>query len=423
MSVQTAQSVVTRSFATTERLIAEATLAHIDLPPRPPPAQSSAVVFEDVKNAKSLKEEQARETPTKTCKTTDDLIGVVNHQLSVLGLGAKRVAGAGQCFFHTLAAQFVETNKHDPSLELPTDPQVLRTVTMAELGNLADKLRTVFDGKDPTGTKTVKWDEYVKLMALSTSWTGELEVLAAAHKWNLRIVIIRRGLDTISVGIGKHMIWDKLMNGHFEPLLPLSDCEINAKARVEHENGLLQGHRLTLASLLKERQWALGRAGAPCQGGCNCSWSEELHNVEENDQATPGTRIGVYCSNGCCLEEDHPVHQVAQPFFIPEIRGVCIPCLRWAEMRQSDRALRDAWDEMAVDYHEQCSEALLRGQEIRQLQQQLDLAKDTIRALTKPLPCDSPSPIPVMGRDINLAAIQLAALNNLDFHLTEDYKR
>ena len=84
----------------------------------------------------------------------------------------------------------------NPGAGLPTDPAMLRNLTVKELEKLADKLRPVWDGKGPTGA-SVNWSEYVKCMRESTSYVGELEMLAAAQCWGLRVVVVRPGLASV----------------------------------------------------------------------------------------------------------------------------------------------------------------------------------------------------------------------------------
>jgi hypothetical protein len=66
-----------------------------------------------------------------------------------------------------------------------------------------------------------------------SAWAGELELLAAADKWNLRIVVVRPNASTVIVGTGKAVIWMIFRNNHYEPLDPDVSPEHSA-ARKQH---------------------------------------------------------------------------------------------------------------------------------------------------------------------------------------------
>ena len=59
---------------------------------------------------------------------------------------------------------------------------------------------------------------YTTLLKLAEAWAGELELLAAADKWSLKIAVIRPGKSTVVVGQGKAQIWVLNEDSHYEPL-------------------------------------------------------------------------------------------------------------------------------------------------------------------------------------------------------------
>ena len=98
-------------------------------------------------------------------------------------------------------------------------------------------------------------------MKVSTSWAGELEVLAAASKWNLRVAIIRPGLETVSIGNGRRLCWLLLHAGHYQALLPSGKSSTDSTARSSHEKLVPKSFRLTPSSIAQARGWSIKGGG------------------------------------------------------------------------------------------------------------------------------------------------------------------
>ena len=55
----------------------------------------------------------------------------------------------------------------------------------------------------------------LQLMRDKKAWAGELELLAAADKWNLQIVVVRPNESTVIIGKGKNTVWSSLIRASF----------------------------------------------------------------------------------------------------------------------------------------------------------------------------------------------------------------
>ena len=97
-------------------------------------------------------------------------------------------------------------------------------------------------------------------MLLSTSYSGEMEMLAACNKWKIKIVMIRPGLDTVTFGNGRRVFWMSILNQHAEPLQPDED-QTHRIARLQEVKDIPLAHQITLAWLGKTRDWTLGKVG------------------------------------------------------------------------------------------------------------------------------------------------------------------
>ena len=126
-------------------------LSHFVVPTNTKPCDKPPkVACSDFKDGDALQREKAGEPDIKKARTETGVQGQVDHSILGLGLSAKRVAGLGQCFFHSLSVYFTDDNTHKNS-SYPTDAQVLRILTIAEEEARADKVRTAWDGSGPDG--------------------------------------------------------------------------------------------------------------------------------------------------------------------------------------------------------------------------------------------------------------------------------
>ena len=62
-------------------------------------------------------------------------------------------------------------------------------------------------------------------------WGGCKELLAAVELWNLRIVVVRPGRATVSVGKDERIVWLKLESRHYEFLASDNSEEFRAARR------------------------------------------------------------------------------------------------------------------------------------------------------------------------------------------------
>ena len=98
-------------------------------------------------------------------------------------------------------------------------------------------------------------------MAISNSWAGELEALAASARWNLKIMIVRPGASTVVVGQGKAHIWILYRDSHFEPLEVDGD-PAHSQVRKDHVAKVPDCFKLMLQQVV-QRTWALRGGGKP----------------------------------------------------------------------------------------------------------------------------------------------------------------
>eukprot|EP00974_Lingulodinium_polyedra_P028739 2767713-Lingulodinium_polyedra.AAC.1 len=89
-----------------------------------------------------------------------------------------------------------------------------------------------FGGVDAKGSQCT-WQGYCQTMQQPGTWGGTRELLAACACWNLRIVVLRPGEETVLVGSGDRMVWVQLANQHYE-FLRADSVEEHRAARRAH---------------------------------------------------------------------------------------------------------------------------------------------------------------------------------------------
>ena len=139
------------------------------------------------------------------------------------------------------------------------------------------------------------------------SWAGELEVLAAATRWNLKIMIVRPGASTIVVGQGKAQIWILFRNSHFEPLEPDKDPS-HSQARKDPRAKVADCFKLMTKQVV-QRTWVLRGGGKAASGASGRSsvgaTMRARSSVRSNQSSASGTlrarssaRAGQSCASG-----------------------------------------------------------------------------------------------------------------------------
>ena len=93
----------------------------------------------------------------------------------------------------------------------------LRSQTADFFNQKTDVVEPLWDRMSPTGQPCSSWSHYQNDIRTPASWAGELEILAAAAKWNLRVFVVRPGLPTVQIGAGKSYLWVIYRNQHYEP--------------------------------------------------------------------------------------------------------------------------------------------------------------------------------------------------------------
>eukprot|EP00959_Pyramimonas_sp_CCMP1952_P382820 8021569-Pyramimonas_sp.AAC.1 len=76
----------------------------------------------------------------------------------------------------------------------------LRAQTVAHMEKSGRPIKRLWSRLTPTGTACSSWAEYLRLMKDQAAYAGELELLAAAYKWKLTVVVIRPGDPTVAIG-------------------------------------------------------------------------------------------------------------------------------------------------------------------------------------------------------------------------------
>ena len=71
-------------------------------------------------------------------------------------------------------------------------------------------------------------------MKESTSWAGENESLMSTLKWKSMAIILRLGLETLSIGSGNSFYRLKAHAGHSEPLRITGQPQSEVTARTEN---------------------------------------------------------------------------------------------------------------------------------------------------------------------------------------------
>lgn len=79
----------------------------------------------------------------------------------------------------------------------------VRTHICNELADKAATFQPLWDHKRHDGSDCVNWKDYVAKMRERTSQGGEVELLAACEIYNLKIILVRPGNETIQLGSGK----------------------------------------------------------------------------------------------------------------------------------------------------------------------------------------------------------------------------
>ena len=173
--------------------------------------------------------------------------------LNNLGLTVKSLPKDGACLYHSIAALFADKKKE------PKTGGAVRRLTVDHMRTLRN-LESCWDRQDSHGRPCAAWGKYLEEAEKPATWGGELEALAAAHKWGLRIVVVRPGLESVLIGNGGVCIWVLYKNSHYEPLFANNDPNA-AAARKDHVNHISDAWRLRLTSG-SERTWTLKGGGA-----------------------------------------------------------------------------------------------------------------------------------------------------------------
>eukprot|EP00959_Pyramimonas_sp_CCMP1952_P139410 2917523-Pyramimonas_sp.AAC.1 len=68
-------------------------------------------------------------------------------------------------------------------------------------------LEPLWDRMGPAGRPRASRAACLAAFGKPDAWMGELDLLAAADKWALKIVVIRPNQPTVVIGKGKGLIW------------------------------------------------------------------------------------------------------------------------------------------------------------------------------------------------------------------------
>ena len=172
------------------------------------PASSPGIQKSDVTQRDAISVKKARLNEEGDCS-----MGSAKEEVLLeLGLTVRPVPSDGACFFHALSWWFAKNGK------AMSCPQALRAQTIDYMAKKREIFEPCWDRQTPRGESCTSWKAYLDIMAITNSWAGELEALAASARWNLKIMIVRPGASTVVVGQGKAHIWILFRDSHFEPL-------------------------------------------------------------------------------------------------------------------------------------------------------------------------------------------------------------
>ena len=169
-----------------------------------------------------------------------------------LGLSVNEVLKDGACALHSLAWWFRKANKD------VVDPGHIRTQLCDFLRHNAVTYEPFWDRLGPDGKPCATWNEYVELMRKKDAWIGELDLMAAADKWKLKLIILRPDKPTVIIGDGRSHAWLLLRNDHYEPLF-VASCSVQSEKRKLHVAGVADHFWLKLKS--GRKTFKLTRAG------------------------------------------------------------------------------------------------------------------------------------------------------------------
>eukprot|EP00959_Pyramimonas_sp_CCMP1952_P218946 4578067-Pyramimonas_sp.AAC.1 len=111
--------------------------------------------------------------------------------LDALGLKVVSVPTDGACGFHTLSCWFKRARKSTH------EPGALRAQLVAHMEKKSSVLEPLWDRMDPKGRPCASLTAYLAALGKPDAWMGELDLLAAADKWALKIVVIRPNQPTV----------------------------------------------------------------------------------------------------------------------------------------------------------------------------------------------------------------------------------
>eukprot|EP00959_Pyramimonas_sp_CCMP1952_P451265 9448290-Pyramimonas_sp.AAC.1 len=131
-------------------------------------------------------------------------------------------------------------------------------------------LEPLWDRMDPTGKLRASWTAYLAAFGKPDAWMGELDLLAAADKWALRMVVVRPGQPTIVIGRRKGLIWMLFRDKHFEPPEANTDpaCSL---ARRQHIDEVDPCFQYSLDSGKHPRDWSFKGGGCATSTTTTCT--------------------------------------------------------------------------------------------------------------------------------------------------------
>ena len=198
-----------------------------------------------------------------------------------LGLTIRSVPTDGACLFHSLGFWFKLAGR------TAHNAATLRTQVAEHLVKRGKVYEPLWDRCAPDGSACASWNSYIEAIRQPVAWGGELELLAAADKWNLCIIVVRPDASTVVVGTGKYNIWLLLRNQHYEPLAP-DTCTVHSAARKKHISEVIDAFRLGAFMVGPQRTWKL--AGGGKSRGSSGSASFAIQSGSSSSAKTMGAR-------------------------------------------------------------------------------------------------------------------------------------
>ncbi len=269
--------------------------------PKPAPAKSATVQTADIVSKEDSVAKKQRTTAEGDAATAP--VPKV-EVLQKLGLSVISVPGDGACWFHSLAWAFKKQGRPAQC------PVALRAQTVDHFKRKADVFEPIWDRMTPDGAPCSSFTDYQAQIGAPAAHAGELEILAAASRWNLRIAIVRPGKSTVVIGEGKSMVWVIYRNNHYEPLQSNDDPSAT-QARKTHVQEVDDCFKFAIKQVGPQRTWSLrggGRVTSRRGSHASSARSDDSGPTYATPAASKTTRHNKSCASSAKSSDSGPTY-------------------------------------------------------------------------------------------------------------------